>query len=337
MRINSIFSACVCALLAALSCSKRQDVQEEGFLEALQPRDSVLIGDQLVYGFNLVSVPDGTEVIVQDWTEETVPGVMPLGGWRIDTLAVHRQDRKMPPARDLRGSILLTSFDEGLYELPAVEVLLRHSDGVTDRREFEGRFLDVTAMPVDTASFEVHEIKDQIRYPVTFREVFPWVAASVMLATLIAGLIVLIVVLVHRRRRKTEGPKEPAHITALRRLDALRGPDNWTPQHQKATYSALTEALREYIADRYEFPAMEMTSREIMDGLSSCEMLPELYAGLERLFSTADYVKFAKHTAPEEENVAAVPLAVRFVTETYRRELDADAAGGADDENGGKK
>ena len=42
------------------------------------------------------------------------------------------------------------------------------------------------------------------------------------------------------------------------------------------------------------------------------------------LFERADYVKFAKYVATNEENASAVPLAVRFVTTTYQAEVNAD-------------
>ena len=73
---------------------------------------------------------------------------------------------------------------------------------------------------------------------------------------------------------------------------------------------------------------MEMTTKEIFR-----EMKPKfadepsdrkaLLGDLENLFETADYVKFAKHTASEQENAAVLPLAVRFVTQTYQDDLAA--------------
>ena len=39
----------------------------------------------------------------------------------------------------------------------------------------------------------------------------------------------------------------------------------------------------------------------------------------------ADFVKFAKYVASEDENAAALPVAVRFVTETYRVEVENEA------------
>ena len=47
---------------------------------------------------------------------------------------------------------------------------------------------------------------------------------------------------------------------------------------------------------------------------------PELMEETRTLFLTSDLVKFAKMTVSDEENVKAVPTAVRFVTATWKEE-----------------
>ena len=59
------------------------------------------------------------------------------------------------------------------------------------------------------------------------------------------------------------------------------------------------------------------------------------------LFETADYVKFAKAFASDEENAVALPSAVRFVTTTYQSQLAEEeakaAASAGDNAKGGEK
>ena len=92
---------------------------------------------------------------------------------------------------NLKAGVIVTSFDEGTYQLPPISVLRRTPDGRLDTLFFESRTMEVRTMPVDTATFELHDIKGQIRYPVTFMEVLPWLAGAIVLA----GLIVLIMLL----------------------------------------------------------------------------------------------------------------------------------------------
>ena len=46
---------------------------------------------------------------------------------------------------------------------------------------------------------------------------------------------------------------------------------------------------------------------------------------MKGLFERADFVKFAKYVATDEENASAVPAAVRFVTQTYQSEVEAES------------
>lgn len=145
-----------------------------------------------------------------------------------------------------------------------------------------------------------------------------------------AILIVLGVclVLVYRRRNSPEHSyREPAHIVALRRLDTYRGSKMWAPEKQKAFYSGITDTLREYISSRYGIGAMEMTTAEIFGRMKDTDAPEELLCEVRSLFERADFVKFAKHVASEEENAAALPVAVRFVTDTYRSEIESGDAG----------
>ncbi len=313
-------------LVCSYAQAREKTAAQEGmFLEQLQARDSILIGDQLRYGFRLNAVPEGTRLHLPEWSETLVTDVDILDEWRIDTLKVHKQKKGKPSLLDLEAAITITSFEDALYELPAISVSLLYSDGVVDTRDYEPEFLDVKTMPVDTATFEIHEIKGQIRYPVTFKEVLPWLLGGIGIGGLIAGLVVLIIWLVRRRRTEEQRKKEPAHIVALRKLDALRGDKYWADDKQKFFYSGVTDALREYIDSRYGVSAMEMTTSEIFDGLKDKELSPELYNSLKDLFERSDFVKFAKHAASKEENASAVPLAVRFVTETYQKEIEDES------------
>jgi hypothetical protein len=190
-----------------------------------------------------------------------------------------------------------------------------------DTLVFEPQKVEIKTMPVDTATFKPHDIKGPINYPVTFAEVAPWVAGGLLLAGLIALIIWLIV-----RYKRTHNPeyikKDPAHIVALRKLDKYRGNSMWAPEKQKTFYSGITDALREYIADRYGVGAMEMTTAEIFNDMKNTDAPADLLEELKELFERADFVKFAKFTASDDDNAKALPTAVRFVTSTYQSDIE---------------
>ena len=293
------------------------------WIRQLQPRDSVLIADQIEYGFQLDSVPEGTSILLFDYREHATDSLLLLRNWQLDTTArlrVREPGSKERVRRyNLRGSVVIAPFEEGTYRLPDIRVL-RDRDTLV----FEGLDLDVKTMPVDTATYQLHDIKEQMRYPLTAKEVIPWV----LLFWLAAGLVTLAVCLVIIRRLRADGApvsRDPAYIVALRELDKWRGEKFWAADKQKAYYSGITDALKFYIADRFGVDAPEMTTAELFDALKGEKDLPaDLREDLRGVFECADFVKFAKHVASDEDNARALPTAVRFVTSTYQTVLEEE-------------
>ena len=287
------------------------------FLQPLQERDSVLVGDQLRYGFELEDVSEGTPLALPTFQLEKDAPLEILGEWQLDSTRISR--RKETPRRyAIKGSLLITAFTGGTYELPDIPVLLG-----SDTLVFKAaQPLEVKELPIDMESFQPHDIKPQVKFPYTLAELFPWIYGGFLGAMILAALILW---MVYRQKKSLEAEKaEPAHIKALRKLDKYRGNQFWKPEQQKAFYSGVTDTLREYIAARYGVGALEMTTAEIFDGLKGGDIPEDLYQEMKELFERADFVKFAKFTATDEENAKVLPQAVRFVTSTYQAELEEE-------------
>ena len=294
----------------------------QAYLKQLQPRDSILIADQVEYGFQLDSLAEGTAIALPEFQDVNGDTLTLVRNWQLDTTATLRVRQPGGKGRkqlyNVRGSIVLAPFEEGTYHLPAIPVLRG-----TDTLVFEGLDMEVKTMPVDTATFRIHDIKGQMRYPLTVKEVLPWIAGL----WLLAALVILAVCLVRLRRRSAgaDKPTDPAYIVALRELDKWRGDKFWAPDKQKAFYSGITDTLKTYIEDRFGVDAPEMTTAELFEALKQAEDLPaDLREELRTVFECADFVKFAKHTASDEDNARALPTAVRFVTSTYQTVLEEE-------------
>jgi hypothetical protein len=104
----------------------------------------------------------------------------------------------------------------------------------------------------------------------------------------------------------------------------------WAPEKQKAFYSGVTDTLREYMSERFDVSAMEMTTAEIFEQLKEKEMPEGLRKEVRELFDRADFVKFAKYVASDDDNASALPVAVRFVTETYQAEVEEESSSAAE-------
>ena len=104
-------TAAVPAFTAAAQDSASVAYAGEAFLEQLQPRDSVLIADQLRYGFELEKVESGTGFMFPDYSQGFCEGVEVVSPWRLDTVRVVKGKKKAPELMDIRGSVVITSFD----------------------------------------------------------------------------------------------------------------------------------------------------------------------------------------------------------------------------------
>ena len=303
----------------------------DAFLKPLQKRDSVLIADQMKYGFRLDNVKAGTALALPDLSQGIRDSVEVVDGWSLDTLKFRKKKAEM----DIEGSIVITSIAEGTFALPPIAVMRTLLDGQTDTLFFMGLHLDVTTMPVDTATYKPHDITAQMRYPVTFREILPYLLGGQLLAVLI--ILAVALYMIHKKKGAEEaGSSEPAYIVALKKLDKFRGNKLWAPEKQKQFYSGITDVLREYIVARFCIGAMEMTTAEIFEGLKDKDIPQPLMEETRGLFLMSDLVKFAKMTVTDEDNVKAVPSAVRFVTSTWKYEEEESSESGAEDKKEAK-
>lgn len=292
----------------------------DSFLNRLQPRDSILIADQLEYGFTLNGVEEGTGFMLPDFRSISNDTLTLVRDWQIDTLKYHKKDK----TRDIKASVIIAPFEPGLYDLPPLSAL-RVKGEETDTIRFMPITMKVTTIQIDTATYTPHDIKGQITYPVTFAEVLPWVLGTIGLA----ALVLLAIYLIRRYSRKgqDEKSKDPPYVVALRGLDRYRGDKFWAPDKQKTFYSGVTDTLKEYMDAEFGVDAPEMTTAELFTALKGREdITPEMYEHLKGLFETADFVKFAKMTVPPEENAGVLPTAVKFVTETYQKQLEGEEA-----------
>ena len=299
-------------LLAACVAGRAQDVNPATRLS----RDTILIGDQIEWIIPLEMAP-GEKYFLEDIADPPAPGVEIIRPIQIDTVSSNRKQIKV------EGKVILTSFDSGSYYLPPLIAMIEREGGAIDTLYMEGPTLEVTTIPIDTATYVIKDIRGQIKYPLKFKEVLPWLLAALLLAFLIWALVRWI--RMRRANRTFMGRpivKDPPHIVALRALDKIRKQKLWQNDKQKQFFTEVTDALRVYIADRFGIVALERPSREMLSDLKQQAIEEKLYDDMEALFTRADLVKFAKYQASEPECEEVIPSAVRFVNATYMQEID---------------
>lgn len=305
-------------LTALLSLVSIIGASGQEVLSSTFSRDTILIGDQVEWGAR-VNVPADVTIWVDSLLNPVVPGVELIKEYTFDTL------KKRKNHYDIDMKAIITSFDSGSYYLPRQVIYFYKGEELVDTVVIEGRNLEVTTIPIDTATYQMYDIKGPYTYPVTFKEVIPWAGLGILL--LVIAYIIYKAIRNRRENRSLFGKpvvSDPPHITALRSLEEIRGKKLWQNNKEKEYYTEITDTIREYLDSRYGISTFEKTTAEIVKELEGMEVSGSEWEELKEMFNVSDLVKFAKYKASEGENESAIPVAVRFVNATYVTKLEEE-------------
>jgi hypothetical protein len=273
---------------------------------------AILVGDQI--NFNIQVVQERGAKVSYPQINDTLIGA-------IEILSTMPADTFLVNANTIRVTkkYLVTSFDSGDYKIDVLKFPFKLG-ARTDTAFSNVTMLYVRALPVKDPN-KIADIKGVIEIPLTFKEVFPYIAFGILGLALIA---LIIYVIIRWKDKKTlfgllDKPAEPAHVTAFRELEKLRTEKLWQQGLFKQYYSRLTDILRAYIENRLHIPAMESTSDEIIRDLHDNPLVDaKLISGLKEMLAVADLVKFAKSEPLPDENENAWQFTNDFVVKTMK-------------------
>lgn len=84
----------------------------------------------------------------------------------------------------------------------------------------------------------------------------------------------------------------------------------------KEYHIAASDILRTYVEARFRVEALEMTTREVLDGLSRVGADGSFRVGLRNFLEQCDLVKFAKARPDTDASRAALELGRRIIVES---------------------
>jgi len=302
----------ICLLLSACSSFVSAQTSPEATLD----KDQLLIGQQAQLTIS-VSSDAGARMPAVIWpvVADTITG-------KIDVVKDGGVDTNTTPQLVTQARTLtITAWDSGYWAIPPFKLVI---DG--DTAETQALLLGVTTVPVDTAQ-AIRDIKEIYEVPYRWqdwlRDNWPWVAGGVAaLAAIIGGIIWF-------RRRKPKAlaiavaPEKPLHVRALEALEEVERKKLWQQGLVKEHHSATTDILRGYIEERYQVPALESTTDDLLGILRMSSMNTAQREQLANLLRMADMVKFAKWTPLPTENEQLLAGAIKLVQQTSDALADA--------------
>jgi hypothetical protein len=283
---------------------------------------NILIGDQIKY-FLEIDYPKDIEVEFPNIPDSLQSLIEVLDRSEIDTIDLENEDFQ----KQIRA-YTITSFDSGSYRI-APKWFKINNNGVIDSVPTNGVTLHVHSMAIDTTR-GLTDIKMPYDAPVTLKEVTPYILGAILI-----GAILFLILYSIKRKKKNQPlfklpvkPKEPPHVIALRELDRIKGEKIWQKEKTKQYYSEVTGVLRNYIEDRFDIPAMEQTTDEILNSFKYRKDLlgEKAYQNLGQILTLADLVKFAKYkTLPDDDNLTLVN-SYFFINDTKKEEAKKPVA-----------
>lgn len=274
-----------CILLAFLFCFLSGTSFAQFSATATVDRDTIKIGEQ----FNLKIESQSPEEAEIEWPKllEKVGDFEIVGFTGVDTQI---KDGTAYKSQNIR----LTIFEDGYKTIPGI-VFKSRLKNRNSQFQTDGKLMTVLTLEVDTTK-SIMPIKEIIEVPMTWKEIIYKVVKYVSIA-LIAFLILFFAYRYFNRKEEIYTPPPPpvpAHEIALSKLKNIEKSKLWEQGSVKNYYSEVTDTLREYVEKRFEVPALESTTEEIVEGLSETQINPALTKKLTGLLEMADLVKFAK-------------------------------------------
>lgn len=281
-----------------------QSVTVDAKIDSLQ----ILIGEQAKITLE-ASFDANKRAVFPHFTDTIVKGVEIVDIAKPDTQFLNGKQRLL-----ITQEYTITSFDSALYYLPPLEVLV-------DNQPYRSKALalKVYSMPVDTTQVDQFFGQKEVMKAPFLWEDWQWCFYWGILCFPCAFLIYYFIKRLRDNkpiiRRVKVTPKLPPHQQALLEIERIKSERIWQKGQAKEYYTELTDAIRTYIKERFDFNALEMTSAEIVEHLMNVQDKNAIQE-LKSLFLTADLVKFAKHNPEMNENDANLVSAMDFVNET---------------------
>jgi hypothetical protein len=210
----------------------------------------------------------------------------------------------------------ITSFDSGYYAIKPFTFSVQNNLYETPALLFE-----VHTVETDTTQ-PIKDIKDIYEEQLSFNEYiklfWDWLIENwyISLPAFLALCFLIWYFFIRKKQTKTVipvTPKIPAHIRALQMINELEKNKPWHTGDVKLFYVELTDIIRKYIEERFQIPALEKTTDEIMHAFRLSDLSEDCKMKLRMLLRLADLVKFAKEKPLESENLSAIEQAKEFV------------------------
>ena len=229
----------------------------------------------------------------------------------VEGIEIIKQEKLDTSNSIISQNFIITAWDTGSYYIPSILF--------SESSKTEGLLLNVQTIALEEGA-ELKDIKQPMQAPIGWSDIWPWLLGIITIAL----IVYLLKKYVFNKKEEviTAKPKAiiPADITALKQLNMLEKDQLWQVGKIKEYHTELSEIIRRYTENRFDFIALELATDEIISELKS-KVNNEQLASITILLQRADLAKFAKSKPDTDENEESMQLAKHFVGQTKQKEI----------------
>ncbi len=283
-------------------------------------KKEIIIGDRVNLSLT-ISENAGKDIIFPKFDKNIIPGIE----------IISRSGIKKTDNGYLKQTYEITSFEDSLFLFKGFKFIVDGDTLTTNPLRLKVSYFKPDSAflaKIDTAQqFKIADIKAPKKAPVTFKEFIQRFGWYILIAVVTGILIFLTIRFLKKRKSKNkqvfavkEKPEIPAHIKAIERINNLKIKELHKKDDLKPFYTELSNIIRLYIEERFNIPALESVTSEIINNFSKTEFSNTgLDEKLRELLSLSDTVKFAKNKPEEHENEIMFEYALSFINNTTEK------------------
>lgn len=211
----------------------------------------------------------------------------------------------------------LKSFQPGEYIVSGIDILYKRSGGKEWRRiSAPSKTIHVKSLLGRQTDADIRDIKGPLPYIHPFK--------IIIIVSIVLFLLGLIAFYFLRQEKKSPPgmTRELAHIVALRKIKELKRKDLIGRGLTKEFYFCLSLIVRQYLEDRFNLRAPEMTTEEFLLRLKESPLFSnDRKMALKEFLFQCDLVKFAKYAPSMTEIGGTVEAVINLIEQTKQEEI----------------
>lgn len=268
-----------------------------------------LVGDYINFKIS-VEFGEGIRIVPPKLTDQLSPLEV------IKTLSATQDEEK----NIQHFNYILSGYDSSAVTIPPIPITYFSGNNsepqIINSNEVQ---IFIHTLEVNPAE-DIKDVKAPIRIP------FDWLFWSIVI--LIFLLFAALGYFLYKKYRKPKEdvreirrvPALPLHILTLQKLDKLKEKKLWQQGLVKEFHSEITEIIRRYFEDRYNFNSLEMTTSQTVQILNRVMDNQKMIETSQSFLENADMVKFAKFVPLPSVNDEMMNQAYDIVQKTKKEE-----------------